>query len=624
MTDEPPVKCGLEIHQQLDTGKLFCRCPTEMDETIDVEIQRTLRPTQSEMGEVDAAALAEARKGRAFHYDASHETSCLVEADEEPPGNLNRAALDVALTVALMTEARAMDEVHTMRKIVIDGSNTTGFQRTSLVALGGHVETSQGDVGLMAMALEEDAARIVSRGTREAHYRLDRLGFPLIEIATEPVLHSGEHAKEAALALGTLIRATGKAKRGLGTIRQDLNISTPVGARVEVKGVQELDMIPTFVDGERERQETLAALADDLAEAADPSDLPEGPEDVTDLFEATDSKVLRGVLGEGGEIWALALPGFAGRLGVKGEDEHRLGWELAGYARTQGASGLFHTDELPAYGITADEVAAVHDELGTTADQDAFCLVAADRDVARRSLEAALDRAHLAFEGVPEETRQALEDGRTRYLRPLPGGARMYPETDVPPIRVTSEHLEDLASDLPEMPDERSARYQDELGLPEEMAETLAHGQSFLLFEALVEASGLAKEAARVLLQTRPEIESDHEDLEVSDEVVEDALVALSEDAFAKEALPEIMATMAQEGCTVEQAIEAIGAGMVGEDEVREVIQGIVERNQELIEERQMGAMGALMGEAMGQLKGKADGELISQVMREEIQRALQ
>ncbi len=621
MADEHPVKCGLEIHQQLDTGKLFCRCPTELDEAIDLEIRRTLRPTQSELGEVDRAAVAEARKGRNFLYEASHETSCLVEADEEPPHGLNPDALDVALTIAVMTDARTADEVHTMRKIVIDGSNTTGFQRTALVSLGGQIETSQGPVGLEAMALEEDAARIVSRGTHEAHYRLDRLGIPLIEIATAPVLHSGEHVKEAALTIGQMLRATGKAKRGLGTIRQDVNISTPAGARVEIKGVQDLDLLPTVVEMEQERQEFLVELAEQLEQATDKHDLPDAPADVTATLAETKSKVLRGVLDQGGAIWALALPGFHGLLGTK-QDTHRLGWELAGYARSQGASGLFHTDELPDYGITEDEVAAVHNALGTSPGEDACCLVAAEADVARRALEAALERAHLAFDGVPEETREGLEDGRSRYLRPLPGGARMYPETDVPPTPIDSARLDEIRADLPEMPDERAQRYQDEHGLPEEMATTIARGQEAQLFDDLVEATGLAREAARVLLQTRPEVEKEH-DVEVSDALVLDTLSALADERFAKEAVPEVLATAATEGWSVQQVLEEKDFGTVDETEIVEIVEGLVDENSELVEERGMGAMGALMGEAMGRLKGKADGETISRLVREAIQQRL-
>jgi glutamyl-tRNA(Gln) amidotransferase subunit E len=617
MSNEHDVKCGLEIHQQLDTGKLFCQCPSHLDEEFGVEIDRRLRPTQSEMGEVDRAALAEARKGRTFHYESSSETACLVEADEEPPHAINDDALDTALTIAAMTDMNPADEVHTMRKIVIDGSNTTGFQRTALVAKGGSIEIDDGEIGLEAMAIEEDAARIMSRGSRQAHYRLDRLGIPLVEIATAPQLHSPEAVKQAAERIGTMIRATGKAKRGLGTIRQDLNISIPGGARVEVKGVQDLDLLPTYVEEEMARQQNFIALAERLDKAADRDELGE-PVDVTEAFEGTDSSVIQGALDGGGKVCALALPGFDGLLGTKEESDHRLGRELAGYARTQGASGLFHTDELPAYGITGREVARVHGCLGTNEGEDAFCLVAADEDVAQRSLEAALDRAEKAFDGVPEETREALEDGLTRYLRPLPGSARMYPETDAPPARIDADRMDEIRANLPEMPDEKHTRYQDELGLSEEMADALAGSQRAFLFDEFVEATDMPKQAARAVLQTRPNVED--EGVEVSDELLKEALVALSEDVFAKDALPDVLEKAAREAKPVDRVADEMGLGKVDEAEIRAVLDEIVEANSDLVDQRGMGAMGALMGEAMGRLKGKADGETINQLLQEAIQ----
>ncbi len=612
-----PVTCGLEVHQQLDTGKLFCRCPTHLDEQTTVEITRRLRPTQSELGEVDRAALAEARKGRSFHYEASPETSCLVEADEEPPHPLNEDALDVALTLALMTDAAPADEVHTMRKIVIDGSNTTGFQRTALVATGGSIDTSDGEVDLESMALEEDAARIMERGQREARYRLDRLGIPLIEIATAPQLHTPEQVREAALEIGTMIRATGQAKRGLGTIRQDVNISVPGGARVEIKGVQELDLLPEYVRIEKARQEFLLELSSRLDKGADPGALPEEPVRVTSVFEGTDANVVRSALEDGGEVLALALPGFHGHLGT-GEDEHRLGRELAGYARSQGAKGLFHTDELPAYGIMGDEVEAVHEKLGTSAGEDAFCLIAAGEGLAQRSLAAALGRAHAAFEGVPEETRQALEDGTTRFLRPLSGSARMYPETDVPPARVPASRLKRLGENLPEMPEERADRYQSELGLNKEVAIPLAKSQHAGLFEGLVDEGADASVAASAILQIRPQVEEEGQS--VPDELLEEAVVALEEDAFTKDALEEVLSTAAREGTSVGEAVDELGLGGVSREEAREVVEGIVEDNAAIVEERGMGAMGALMGQAMQQLRGKVEGEVVNELVQQALQ----
>jgi len=615
---DPDLVCGLEIHQQLDTGKLFCDCPTELDEREEVTITRRLRPTQSEMGEVDRAALAEARKGRDFSYEASSATACLVEADEEPPHALNQQALDVALTIAAMTDARPADEVHTMRKIVIDGSNTTGFQRTALVAKGGSIEISEGEIELEAMALEEDAARIMQRGSRQARYRLDRLGIPLVEIATAPQLHSAEAVREAAQRIGTMIRATGQAKRGLGTIRQDLNISVPEGARVEIKGVQDLDLLPTYVEQEQQRQRTFVELADRLSKTTSPEALPEGPVDVSDVFEHTDSSVVEDALAADGEVWALALPGFDGHLGTREETDHRLGRELAGYARSQGASGLFHTDELPAYGITEHEIGQVHEALGTDPDEDAFCLVAADPDIAQRSLAAALERAHTAFEGVPEETREALENGLTRYLRPLPGSARMYPETDVPPATIDPDRMAAIEAGLPELPEEKQDRYQEELELNEEIAAALATSEHAGLFDDLVAEGAEASVAASSVLQIRPQVED--EGVEVPDELLREAVSALTDGAFTKDALEDVLLEAAREGLAIEDAVEELGLGGVSEDEAREIVEGIVDDNAEMVENQGMGAMGALMGQAMGELKGKLEGETVNRLVREAIQ----
>ncbi|MCK4928753.1 MAG: Glu-tRNA(Gln) amidotransferase subunit GatE, partial [Methanosarcinales archaeon] len=226
------LMAGLEIHQQLDTEeKLFCGCPTTLRDTADsnFEFFRYLRPTRSEMGEVDRAAAEEAMVTRRFIYKA-YGTTCLVENDEEPPRELNREALDITLQIAKMLNMRVFDEIHTMRKIVIDGSNTSGFQRTALASTGGYMETSQGNVGIGVLCLEEEAAKKVEDKGDSVIYSLDRLGIPLVEIGTEPDIVSPAHARETAELIGMLLRSTGSVKRGLGTIRQDVNISIARGA----------------------------------------------------------------------------------------------------------------------------------------------------------------------------------------------------------------------------------------------------------------------------------------------------------------------------------------------------------------------------------------------------------
>ncbi len=248
------LKAGLEIHQQIDTGKLFCACPGYLrkDEP-DFVVKRRLHAVAGEMGKVDIAAMHEASLGKEFIYQGYKENNCLVELDESPPHLVNENALNEALKIALLLNCEIYTISQIMRKTVIDGSNTSGFQRSVLIAHNGYVETSFGKVGIESIALEEDAARIIEKSEKIAVYRLDRLGIPLVEITTKPELYLPEQVKECALKIGEILRAC-KVKRGIGTIRQDLNISIKSHNRVEIKGFQDPKMMIETVNFEIERQ----------------------------------------------------------------------------------------------------------------------------------------------------------------------------------------------------------------------------------------------------------------------------------------------------------------------------------------------------------------------------------
>jgi len=354
------LKVGLEIHQQLDTSaKLFCQCKPELfKEEPELTFLRRLRPTQSELGQVDPAAYFEFQKGVKILYEATSVTSCLVEMDEEPPHPLNMEAVEAALKSALIMKAEPVDEIHVMRKTVIDGSNTTGFQRTCVIALNGEVEVGEKRIPLQHVGLEEDASRKMGQEGNVISYRIDRLGIPLIEVATAPVINSPEEAEKVALAIGRILRATGKVKRGLGTIRQDLNISIPDGALIEIKGVQELELVSLVVKYEVQRQLNLMKIMEELKESnIEEEDMKEEFFDVTDVFKQTKCKVLRKALDKNQQVLAVKLPEFKGFLKRELMPDFRLGTEMADRARFWGrVGGIFHTDELPAYGITAEEV----------------------------------------------------------------------------------------------------------------------------------------------------------------------------------------------------------------------------------------------------------------------------
>ncbi|MFQ3320922.1 MAG: glutamyl-tRNA(Gln) amidotransferase subunit E, partial [Natronomonas sp.] len=447
--EELGLVAGLEIHQQLDTEtKLFCNCPTERREPEESvrSFTRYLHPTKSELGELDEAALEESRVDREFEYLA-FDTTCLVEEDDEPPHRLDGEALDTAMEIASLLDCEVVDQAHVMRKIVVDGSNTSGFQRSSLVATDGEITTSEGSVGIADMLLEEESAARIEEREGGVTYGLDRLGIPLVEIGTKPDIRSPEQALEAAERIGMLLRSTGKVKRGLGTIRQDVNVSIAEGARVEMKGVQSLDDIDDLVEGEVGRQVALLDIAKEL-QARDASVAE--PQDVSGVFEDTDSGVIAGAEA----VYAVRLEGFDGLVGREIQPDRRLGTEFSDHAKRHGAGGIFHTDELPAYGVTDAEVEALREAVDAEAD-DAVALVAANAEVAEGAIDAVADRAEVAIHEVPEETRGANEDGTSKYLRPLPGAARMYPETDVPPVEPDPSTVE-----TPELLTEKVERYQ--------------------------------------------------------------------------------------------------------------------------------------------------------------------
>src|SRR3989344_985051 len=260
-------RCGLECHQQLEGKKLFCDCLTlNSDKEPDVKFQRRLNAVAGETGEIDIAAKHETSKERKFFYEASSVDTCLVEYDEEPPHEINKEALNTAIKVALLLNAKIVDEIQVMRKTVVDGSNVSGFQRTSLVAINGHVQASFGKVSVPTICLEEESAQKIEAKGNFARYKLDRLGIPLIEIATGPEIKSAEHAREVAANIGMILRSVEGVKRGLGTIRQDVNISIKGGARTEIKGFQDLRSIPKVIEYEIKRQQDLIKQGKKLVE----------------------------------------------------------------------------------------------------------------------------------------------------------------------------------------------------------------------------------------------------------------------------------------------------------------------------------------------------------------------
>ena len=614
------LKMGLEIHQQLNTQhKLFCPCKTELiDDEHNELIRRNLRPTQSELGEIDRAALQESLRNLNFQYEAYNYNTCLVGTDDEPPHSLNEEALEISITIAALMNMHIVDEFHTMRKQVIDGSNTGGFQRTGLVATDGYLDTPYGRVAIESLGLEEDAARRIETTDDYTEFRLDRLGIPLAEITTDPSMHHPEQVREVAYMIGQVLRST-NVKRGLGTIRQDLNISISEGARVEIKGVQNLDLMSTIVENEVTRQLNLIDIKKELNERN--AEVLEEIHDLDELFENTESKILKSAE----SIKAVVLKGFDGLIGREVQPGRRFGTEIASYAKKRGVSGIFHSDELPAYGITQEEVDKVSEFLDI-GPEDAFIIVAHDEDIAISALEEVKRRANLGFEGVLEETRKSLDDGNTEYMRPLPTANRMYLETDIPLFKITDEMVEPIKNNLPELPDVKKERIIKEYNLSEDLANQLVKRLEADVFEEILSDVDVnPTPVASLLAYDLREIKREGYDISIlTTQHFKDLFQLLADGKIAKDSVTKLATAIIE---SPEEDVTTIAENnnltLLSEDEVCEIIANIVAKNENMVKERQMGAMGPLMGMSMKELKGKADGSLVNKIVKEEIQKLL-
>lgn len=615
------LKVGLEIHQQLSTGKLFCSCPCELSETVIRRFNRNLHPSMSEMGEVDRATLEEAQKKLAFTYEST-EFDCLVEADEEPPHSASTDAVRTALTLSRMVGATPVDEIEFMRKIVIDGSNTSGFQRTALVSIGGNIDVSGKKIGIELICLEEDAARRIAEEDHKVVFRIDRLGIPLIEISTAPDIRSPEEAREVATRIGTLLRATRRVRRGIGSIREDINISISGGARVEIKGVQELDLLPSYVQNEVMRQQALIAVKDELARRG-VKDIPGRIVDISKQMSKTKSNVLMRGLSLGGVILAVKLNGFADLMRPDKDGLKRLGREMAVHAKVAGVGGIFHSDELPDYGITNDEVAIMRKAVGAD-EKDGFVLISDSREKASAAIDRVVARARQALIGVPEETRDPLPDGTTSYSRPLPGRARMYPETDVPPISVDKALLSEIDNLVPELPEQIMKRLQEAHSLSKEQAESLVKSGYDLEFDEIASAGIPSKLAARILVNTFPELERDGLDTSIlNPPMIIEVLKRVESGIFSKEAVPPLLKRMIERRESPDEAAKELKIAGVSGSELEDAIDRILAEKREFILDKKDRATAPIMGLVMKELRGKADGKLLNELVSQKIRKML-
>lgn len=622
--DKIGLKVGLEIHQQLATKrKLFCSCnPIELED-YPIQFSRKLRLAKSELGKYDPAALFESSKSKQIHYYANPQSSCLVEHDDEPPHNLDQGAKETALIIASALNSDIFDESYVMRKIVIDGSNTSGFQRTMLVSQGGHIEVDGKKIGVQTICLEEDAAKLLKDTENIREYALDRLGIPLVEIALEPVSGSPALIKKIALTLGRLLRVTRRVTRGIGSIRQDVNVSVTGGGVVEVKGVQQLDQLEKVILYEAKRQHGLQLIAEKLQKINLDSLSKNQSIDVTSSFAECKSKVIQKSLKDGFIIKALGIRNFAGMFGYEPYEGIRLGRELGQQVRFFGIGGIFHSDELPNYGIEQIDIDKIR-KLLNLEQNDGFFIIAGPKDKIEFALDAVINRIKDAKNGIPAETRAATQTGETVFLRPRPGSSRMYPETDIPTVLVSKDELDFARRNIPKSWDETILELRKKYSLNAQLAEQIFDSDYLELFESICTKYQNPNFIASALCSTITNLARQGLDSALlRQEHIERTFELLASDKITKESVEIIFENiMSQKIKTPDEFAQ--NQSVFGDNELEGFLDDLVQSNVGIIQKQGSHSSSILMGMAMKSLRGKVSGEKINKILELKITKILE
>jgi len=622
--DKIGLKVGLEIHQQLDTNKkLFCNCkPIENTEYTE-KFTRKLRAAKSELGKIDPAALFESSKSKTIVYYANQNSSCLVEKDDEPPHNLDLKAKEIALLISSALNSKIFSEIHVMRKTVIDGSNTSGFQRTMLVAQGGEIVVDEKQVGVQSICLEEDAGKLIKDEHNQRFFSLDRLGVPLVEIALEPVSGDPAFVRKIALTLGRLLRVTKKVARGIGTIRQDVNVSIDGGGVVEIKGVQQLEQLEKIIEYEAKRQYGLKLISEKINSLGTYDITENDIFTISNLLENCNSGIIKKSLENENMIKAIRVKKFSGIFGYEPFPGIRLGREIGQLVRFFGIGGVFHSDELPNYGIEDNDIQKIRKQLELE-QHDAFLIIAGKEPTLDFAVNSIIDRIKNAKNGPLAETRAATPTNETIFLRPRPGASRMYPETDIPTIKVSNNELDNASSMIPKSWDETILQIKTKYKINQQLSEQIFDSEYFELFEKICNNNKVAPNfVASILCSTITNLQRNNFDPSLlKNKEIFETFDLLNHNKISKESIEIIFKQiMSGKAVSVLDAIQNASIKNLTEEELSKILDKIIEDNLDKIKEDGMKSISSLMGLAMKQVRGQASGSLVNNLLIEKIKK---
>jgi glutamyl-tRNA(Gln) amidotransferase subunit E len=609
-------KCGVEIHQQLKTNeKLFCRCPAHTySKEHDAEVLRHMRPTLSEMGVYDGCALMEFKTKKEIVYLLNKESVCTYEMDDTPPFPVNQQALDIAIEISLMLGCAVVDELHIARKQYLDGSIPTGFQRTGIVGVNGSIPYKDREIGILQLSIEEESCREVRDEQHTIFFRTDRLGIPLIEVVTAPDMKTPEEAAEVVRLIGRITRATGKVKTGLGSVRQDVNVSIEGGRRVEIKGVPRYQLIPDLTRIEAYRQKALLDIRNELnRRGITQTNLKTKAVDLTDELKNTRDQRLKAALEKGWRIRGIKLKGCEGLLNWRTQHGRTFASELAGRVRVIACldhnPNLYHTDYYPEYTGSHIDYKKIRHHLSLRDGDVGVIVWGPEKDTVTATNEIRI-RMEEATEGVPHETRQHLHGGLTDFERILPGADRMYPDTDHPPVRVEPERTAKIKASLNPSPTETEKVLLD-LGMTKEGAAKLTLSPQQSLVKALVDDGHRVHLVERVLMNLATHLKRGGIPVErITPARYRELFTAYKEGLFHREAFEKILPAMARDTETPvkDLVVNHLNLKPVHDDDVVSFARGLLERG---VERRH------LLKDTAKHFRGRVSGKRIEDIVQE-------
>jgi len=619
------LKCGLEIHQQLLTEKkLFCRCKAVLHkDKPSTTIFRHMRPTLSELGEYDGTALMEFKTKKNVIYQLYDDTVCTYEMDDTPPFHLNQQALDIALEISLLLNCSIVDEIHISRKQYLDGSIPTGFQRTGIIGIEGWIPHKNKKIRIIQLGLEEDACREVSDIRHKIVFKTDRLSIPLVEVVTYPDIKTPAEAREVAGSIGRLLRTTGKVRRGLGSVRQDVNVSIERGTRVELKGIPKLQYIEKAVANEARRQKALLDIRNELRLRG----ITEGTfhseyQDVTSLFKNTKCKIFKEVIKNKGKIYGLVLRVFAGILDMPTQPCKTFADEIAGRVRVIACldilPNIVYSGKFRKFGLKPEEVSEIK-KIFNTKITDTIILVWGNKTDVKTAVEEIKIRAVEATTGVPSETRQVFEDGTNDFERILPGPDRMYPDTDSPPTPISEKYLKQIKRNLPERIWDCEKRLK-KIGLPKQLINSLCISRNLEIFNKIIKNINVNPVLVAVTLEEKLKWlrrKGKNIDL-ISDENLYQLFEMLNEKKYSKEAIPTILEFLSDNpNTTVKKAVRELNIKPMSIQELQKVIDKVIISFSN--PKKNNPSFNNIMGEVMKSARNGIDGKLVMETMKNKL-----